>query len=245
MAGLRLGQREAGSGSAFGGGGAPLHAVWEIALLLRFLSRTRSDTASLTHTSLWQVFARWYRPPELFYGSTCYGPGVDIWAAGGRQHGVLAAPPCLHNLLKGRHSWNCATQPPSMPMNRGAAPFCPLLPPSPCRLHLCGAAAEEPLVLWGVRWGRGGQGWLVSGRAGLIPDCERRANLKRARAAASLHTLHVSPYPPRLHTDLEVLGKIYNALGTPQDEGWAGLRAMPGFVEFQVCASCGWGWGPC
>ncbi len=32
-----------------------------------------------------QVFARWYRPPELFYGSTCYGPGVDIWAAGGRN----------------------------------------------------------------------------------------------------------------------------------------------------------------
>lgn len=51
-------------------------------------------------TLLSQVFARWYRPPELFYGSTCYGPGVDIWAAGGRQHGVLAAPPCLHNVLK-------------------------------------------------------------------------------------------------------------------------------------------------
>uniref|UniRef100_A0A1D1ZS62 [RNA-polymerase]-subunit kinase n=1 Tax=Auxenochlorella protothecoides TaxID=3075 RepID=A0A1D1ZS62_AUXPR len=29
-----------------------------------------------------QVFARWYRAPELLYGSTCYGPGVDVWAAG-------------------------------------------------------------------------------------------------------------------------------------------------------------------
>ncbi|KAK9814600.1 hypothetical protein WJX72_008473 [[Myrmecia] bisecta] len=29
-----------------------------------------------------QVFARWYRPPELLFGSTCYGPGIDIWAAG-------------------------------------------------------------------------------------------------------------------------------------------------------------------
>ena len=29
-----------------------------------------------------QVFARWYRPPELLFGSTCYGPGVDIWALG-------------------------------------------------------------------------------------------------------------------------------------------------------------------
>jgi serine/threonine protein kinase len=29
-----------------------------------------------------QVFALWYRPPELLFGSKLYGPGVDIWAAG-------------------------------------------------------------------------------------------------------------------------------------------------------------------
>eukprot|EP00878_Enallax_costatus_P030464 GHUV01033169.1.p1 GENE.GHUV01033169.1~~GHUV01033169.1.p1 ORF type:complete len:315 (+),score=86.77 GHUV01033169.1:287-1231(+) len=29
-----------------------------------------------------QVFARWYRAPELLYGSQCYGPTVDVWAAG-------------------------------------------------------------------------------------------------------------------------------------------------------------------
>lgn len=29
-----------------------------------------------------QVFARWYRAPELLFGSKQYGPGVDIWAAG-------------------------------------------------------------------------------------------------------------------------------------------------------------------
>ncbi|GBG83995.1 hypothetical protein CBR_g37868 [Chara braunii] len=29
-----------------------------------------------------QVFARWYRAPELLFGSRQYGPGVDIWAAG-------------------------------------------------------------------------------------------------------------------------------------------------------------------
>jgi cyclin-dependent kinase 7 len=28
------------------------------------------------------VFARWYRAPELLYGSTLYGPPVDVWAAG-------------------------------------------------------------------------------------------------------------------------------------------------------------------
>ncbi|KAG1676977.1 hypothetical protein FOA52_014854 [Chlamydomonas sp. UWO 241] len=29
-----------------------------------------------------QVFARWYRSPELLYGSTCYGFAPDVWAAG-------------------------------------------------------------------------------------------------------------------------------------------------------------------
>jgi hypothetical protein len=29
-----------------------------------------------------QVFALWYRAPELLFGSKLYGPGVDIWAAG-------------------------------------------------------------------------------------------------------------------------------------------------------------------
>ncbi|CAD7695798.1 unnamed protein product [Ostreobium quekettii] len=28
------------------------------------------------------VFSRWYRPPELFFGSRAYGPAVDIWGAG-------------------------------------------------------------------------------------------------------------------------------------------------------------------
>jgi serine/threonine protein kinase len=29
-----------------------------------------------------QVFGRWYRPPELLFGCTDYGPPVDMWAAG-------------------------------------------------------------------------------------------------------------------------------------------------------------------
>lgn len=28
-----------------------------------------------------QVFARWYRAPELLFGAKQYGPGVDVWAA--------------------------------------------------------------------------------------------------------------------------------------------------------------------
>jgi serine/threonine protein kinase len=42
-----------------------------------------------------QVFARWYRPPELLYGSTAYGPQVDIWAAGCCFAGACSAP-CKH-----------------------------------------------------------------------------------------------------------------------------------------------------
>lgn len=79
-----------------------------------------------------QVFARWYRAPELLYGSTCYGPGVDIWAAG-----------CIFAELLLRRPW----------------------------------------------------------------------------------------FPAE--SDVEVLTKIFTALGTPTDPDWGGLRHMPAFVEFQ------------
>lgn len=79
-----------------------------------------------------QVFARWYRAPELLYGSTCYGPGVDIWALG-----------CI---------------------------FAELLMRKP---------------------------WFVG------------------------------------ESDVEVLSKIFAALGTPTDPDWCGLKNMPGFIKFQ------------
>jgi serine/threonine protein kinase len=34
------------------------------------------------HGFIAQVFARWYRAPELLFGSNLYGPSVDLWAAG-------------------------------------------------------------------------------------------------------------------------------------------------------------------
>lgn len=40
-------------------------------------------------------------------------------------------------------------------------------------------------------------------------------------------------------TDVEVLTKVYLALGTPTDESWGGLRAMPAFVEFQATPAPG------
>jgi cyclin-dependent kinase 7 len=79
-----------------------------------------------------QVFARWYRPPELLFGSTCYGPGVDIWALG-----------CVFGEL----------------------------------------LLRKPLFVG--------------------------------------------------ETDVEVLSKVFNLLGTPDgDETWSGLKHMPAFVAF-------------
>jgi len=64
-----------------------------------------------------QVFARWYRPPELLYGSTAYGPAVDMWAAGcvfagAPSHPAQGARPCtrcsarnLRGAQGSRHAW--------------------------------------------------------------------------------------------------------------------------------------------
>ncbi|NP_001311640.1 cyclin-dependent kinase D-3-like [Nicotiana tabacum] len=41
------------------------------------LARLFGSPDRFTH----QVFARWYRAPELLFGAKQYGPGVDVWAA--------------------------------------------------------------------------------------------------------------------------------------------------------------------
>jgi cyclin-dependent kinase 7 len=41
-------------------------------------NRKRSFGGNMTAV----VCTQWYRAPELFFGSTHYGPGIDIWAAG-------------------------------------------------------------------------------------------------------------------------------------------------------------------
>ncbi|KAL3158807.1 hypothetical protein ABBQ32_011533 [Trebouxia sp. C0010 RCD-2024] len=79
-----------------------------------------------------QVFATWYRPPELFFGSTCYSSAIDVWAAG-----------CI---------------------------FAELIMRRP---------------------------WFVGG------------------------------------SDLDILGKIFQALGTPSEAQWPGMKDLPNFVEFQ------------
>ena len=34
-------------------------------------------------------------------------------------------------------------------------------------------------------------------------------------------------------SDLEILGKIFQALGTPTEAQWPGMRDLPNFVDFQ------------
>jgi hypothetical protein len=34
-------------------------------------------------------------------------------------------------------------------------------------------------------------------------------------------------------TDLEILGKIFQAFGTPTEAQWPGMRDLPNFVDFQ------------
>mmetsp|Transcript_7358 Transcript_7358/g.19680 ORF Transcript_7358/g.19680 Transcript_7358/m.19680 type:complete len:364 (+) Transcript_7358:317-1408(+) len=91
-------------------------------------SPERDKTRPYTH----QVFARWYRPPELFFGASSYGFGIDVWAAG-----------CIFAELLLRRPW--------FPGNN----------------------------------------------------------------------------------DIDQLGKIFQALGTPNESTWPGLSSLPAYVEFQ------------
>ena len=45
-------------------------------------SRCYGDASDFPGNFTTQVFARWYRAPELLFGAKQYGPGVDLWAAG-------------------------------------------------------------------------------------------------------------------------------------------------------------------
>jgi hypothetical protein len=82
-----------------------------------------------------QVFARWYRPPELLYGSTCYGPGVDVWAAG-----------CIFAELLLRRPWFVGESGAQGGAGQLAGPRGSRTPS--CRSALTGGACLERLVWW-------------------------------------------------------------------------------------------------
>lgn len=43
---------------------------------------TGADEADTPYCYSPQVASRWYRAPELLWGSPHYGPAIDLWAAG-------------------------------------------------------------------------------------------------------------------------------------------------------------------
>ncbi|KAL6764341.1 kinase-like domain-containing protein [Haematococcus lacustris] len=97
------------------------------------LARTlASPQRDVTRPYTNQVFARWYRAPELFFGASSYGFAIDIWAAG-----------CILAELLLRRPWLPGT------------------------------------------------------------------------------------------SDIDQLGKIFKALGTPTEECWPGVTSLPSYLEFQ------------
>lgn len=58
------------------------------------LARLYSDSSSKEKRQYsHQVATRWYRAPELLYGSRNYTPAVDIWAAGCIYGEILVRSP--------------------------------------------------------------------------------------------------------------------------------------------------------
>eukprot|EP00752_Nemacystus_decipiens_P011562 g10267.t1 len=55
--------------------------------------QTRTHAVPQTRSYSHQVATRWYRAPELLYGTRRYGFGVDMWAAGAVVGEVLAGRP--------------------------------------------------------------------------------------------------------------------------------------------------------
>lgn len=56
--------------------------VADFGLCRLFSKRNSPDDDSSEQLFTHQVASRWYRAPELLYGSRTYGPEVDMWAMG-------------------------------------------------------------------------------------------------------------------------------------------------------------------
>ncbi|KAJ9516345.1 hypothetical protein QJQ45_001041 [Haematococcus lacustris] len=137
------------------------------------LARTlASPQRDVTRPYTNQVFARWYRAPELFFGASSYGFAIDIWAAGC----ILAA---------------------------GMRP------------------AGSSLVDWVVEVACVALGGALGGLLPAVKEPEQ----PQGRSELLLRR----PWLPGT-SDIDQLGKIFKALGTPTEECWPG---RPSYLEFQ------------
>ena len=55
-----------------------------------------------------RVITLWYRPPELLFGTTVYGPEVDMWSAGYATRIVRKWCDSLMSGIIGASCWNCS-----------------------------------------------------------------------------------------------------------------------------------------
>ena len=170
------------------------------------------------------MFARWYRPPELLYGSTCYGPGVDIWAAGCIFAELLLRRPWFVGESGARAAWRPLHLPhPPHPPPLLLPPPLPLARKAPVRQSMRQTATHQQPCMPSINDA------IACADVYLAVRSTPPAN----RAPAANHAaLFPHDHDAIACADVEVLAKVYLALGTPTDESWAGLRAMPAFLEF-------------
>jgi serine/threonine protein kinase len=157
-----------------------------------------------------QVFARWYRSPELLMGAHAYGGSVDIWAAGcvfAGEPGVCGGP-TMHPVSAG---WQMSAL---------------LWVVLNCGMAVCvamgwggGAGVKGSLYCWYGHCHAAAPLWLGCILLTYLPG----------HAAAEL--LLRRPWLPG-NTDIEQLTKIFAALGTPTKDTWPDATALPNFVEF-------------
>jgi cyclin-dependent kinase 7 len=129
-----------------------------------------------------QVFARWYRAPELLFGSKLYGPGVDIWAAGCIFAELILRRPFLQVFI--------------------------LVTISQLTSRLC---------RWNLYW------------------------LSRILSFSTIQQLCNTFYMIKSSiwsecqgsSDIDQLGKIFGAFGTPRESQWPDMTALPDYVEYQ------------
>jgi len=182
------------------------------------------------------VFARWYRPPELLYGSTAYGPAVDMWAAGC----VFAGAPS-HPAYPAHMPDLCVLQR-ALPEGRSGTPT------RWATMRVSPPIVRQTGAILGGRHGRSGRCSTAQrtrsqghGAARPWPRPDPHAGCPLGHGAAALSALARArraelllrrPWLPGA-SDLDQLGKIFQALGTPGPGAWPGADALPHFVAFQ------------
>lgn len=133
-----------------------------------------------------QVFARWYRAPELLFGSTLYSSAVDMWAAGCVFAGALMI---LHQL-------------------------CP----------------DYQIVHARSIMGRRLE--LMIFRHQISQCCQAKPASLIVLVTATTELLLRRPWWPG-ESDIEQLGMIFEAMGTPTPANWPGAADLPHYLQFE------------